>query len=234
MSRSVFVSGGNRGIGLATARALAADGHRVAVTYRGEAPPKGLFGVRCDVTDAEAVATAFDKVRAEQGPVEIMVASAGITRDTLLLKMSDRDFTDVVDTNLTGVHRVLQHAAQDMLAARWGRMIIVSSVVGTQGSPGQANYAASKSAHIGLARSLAWELGSRNITVNVVSPGLIETDMLAQVTDARRQEYLRMTPLRRTGTPEEAAAVVRFLAGEEAGFVTGAVVPVSGGLGLGL
>ncbi|MET9649754.1 MULTISPECIES: 3-oxoacyl-ACP reductase FabG [unclassified Streptomyces] len=233
MSRTVLISGGNRGIGLAVARAFTEAGDKVAVTYRTGEPPEGLFGVACDVTDEESVKRAVAEVEAQYGPVQVLVANAGITRDGLLPMMSEADFRDVIDTNVLGAFRLAKHATGGMLRKRWGRLVFMSSVMGTLGSPGQTNYAASKSGLVGLARSLAWELGSRNITANVVTPGLIETDMIQHVTDRRRAELIANTPLRRTGTAQEVAAVVRFLASEEAAFVTGAVVPVSGGIGMG-
>ncbi|MFI8288393.1 3-oxoacyl-ACP reductase FabG [Streptomyces sp. NPDC085614] len=233
MSRTVLISGGNRGIGLAVARAFTEAGDKVAVTYRTGEPPEGLFGVACDVTDEESVKRTVAEVEAQYGPVQVLVANAGITRDGLLPMMSEADFRDVIDTNVLGAFRLAKHATGGMLRKRWGRLVFMSSVMGTLGSPGQTNYAASKSGLVGLARSLAWELGSRNITANVVTPGLIETDMIQHVTDRRRAELIANTPLRRTGTAEEVAAVVRFLASEEAAFVTGAVVPVSGGIGMG-
>ncbi|MET9624515.1 3-oxoacyl-ACP reductase FabG [Streptomyces sp. NPDC006464] len=233
MSRTVLISGGNRGIGLAVARAFTEAGDKVAVTYRTGEPPEGLFGVACDVTDEESVKRAVAEIEAQYGPVQVLVANAGITRDGLLPMMSEADFRDVIDTNVLGAFRLAKHATGGMLRKRWGRLVFMSSVMGTLGSPGQTNYAASKSGLVGLARSLAWELGSRNITANVVTPGLIETDMIQHVTDRRRAELIANTPLRRTGTAQEVAAVVRFLASEEAAFVTGAVVPVSGGIGMG-
>ncbi|MGA4955086.1 SDR family oxidoreductase [Streptomyces lavendulocolor] len=233
MSRSVLVTGGNRGIGLAVARALADAGHKVAVTYRSGEPPAGLFGVRCDVTDSEAVARAVEEVTIQQGPVEVLVSNAGITRDGLLLSMSEETFGSVVDTNLMGAVRVTQQVVPGMLKARWGRLIYVSSTTGTAGAPGQANYAASKAALIGLARSLAKELGPRNITANTVSPGIIATDMAEGVTGARMKQLLSETALNRTGTPQEVAEVVRFLAGDGSSYVTGANIPVTGGGGVG-
>ena len=233
MSRSVLITGGNRGIGLAIARALAEDGDRVAVTHRSGEPPEGLYGVRCDVTDTGSVDLAFDQVESEQGPVEVLVANAGITRDGLALGLSDQDFAAVVDTNLMGAFRVARRAAGGMATARRGRMLFLSSTVGLAGSPGQAGYAASKAALIGLARSLAWELGRRNVTVNVLAPGLIETDMISHVSAERKAELIHETALRRAGTPQEVAAVARFLTSDAAGFVSGAVVPVGGGHGMG-
>ncbi|MFE3460924.1 3-oxoacyl-ACP reductase FabG [Nocardiopsis aegyptia] len=233
MSRSVLVTGGNRGIGLAVARSLAARGDRVTVTHRSGPPPEGLSGVRCDVTDPEAVAEAFATVSRDQGDVEVLVANAGITRDGLLLGMSDEDVDAVLDTNLRAVVRAVRHAARGMLAGRWGRIVLVSSSVAMTGSPGQANYAAAKAGLVGLARSLAWEVGSRGITVNVVAPGLVDTDMTRDLRPARREEYLRSTPLGRPGSPEEVAAAVGFLTSDHASYITGAVLPVSGGLGMG-
>lgn len=231
--RSVLVTGGNRGIGLAIAHAFAAQGDQVAVTHRASAPPAGLFGVQCDVTSAEEVDAAFAAVEAEQGPVEVLVSNAGTTDDTLLMRMSEESFTRVVDANLTGAYRVAKRATRGMLKARAGRMIFISSVVGLSGAPGQVNYAASKAGLVGLARSVARELGSRGITANVVAPGYVETDMTAALTDARREEVLRAVPLGRTASPEEIAGVVVFLASEPAAYITGAVVPVDGGVGMG-
>jgi beta-ketoacyl ACP reductase len=234
VSRSVLVTGGNRGIGLAVARAFAAAGDRVAVTHRATGAPDGLFGVQCDVTDAAAVDAAFSAVEAEHGPVQVLVSNAGITDDTLLLRMSEESFVRVVDANLTGAYRVAKRAASGMLRARSGRMIFVSSVVALVGSPGQANYAASKAGLIGLARSIVRELGSRNITANVIAPGFVETDMTAELTDARKSEILASVPLRRYGTPDEIAATALFLASEPAAYISGVVLPVDGGLGMGI
>ncbi|MDQ6937214.1 MAG: 3-oxoacyl-ACP reductase FabG [Actinomycetota bacterium] len=233
MSRSVLVTGGNRGIGLAIARAFVEAGDRVAVTQRTNAAPEGLFGVPCDVTDAAAVDAAFTTVEAEHGPVEVLVANAGITDDTLLLRMSEDSFTRVLDVNLTGAYRVAKRAASGMLRMRRGRMIFISSVVGVMGSPGQANYAASKAGLIGLARSIARELGSRSITANVVAPGFVETDMTAGLGEARQKEILGSVPLGRYGQADEVAATVRFLASPEAAYICGAVLPVDGGLSMG-
>ncbi|HZH19748.1 MAG TPA: beta-ketoacyl-ACP reductase [Geodermatophilus sp.] len=233
MARSVLVTGGNRGIGLAIARAFAEQGDAVAVTHRGSGAPEGLFGVQCDVTDAAAVDRAFTEVEQHQGPVEVLVSNAGITRDGLLMRMKEEDFTEVLDANLTAAYRVSKRAAAKMVRARSGRMVFVSSVVGLLGSAGQTNYAASKAGLVGLARSIARELGSRGITANVVAPGLVETDMTAQLPEKRQQEILGQVPLGRYASAEEIAGVVRFLAGDAAGYITGAVVPVDGGLGMG-
>ncbi|MFC4564287.1 3-oxoacyl-ACP reductase FabG [Nocardiopsis mangrovi] len=234
MSRSVFVTGGNRGIGLAVAEALAGDGDRVAVGYRSGEPPKGFLGVQCEVTDPNSVSAAFELVAKEQGPVEVLVANAGITRDTLMLRMDDATFDEVVETNLKGVFRTVRTAAGGMLAARRGRIVLLSSALGFLGSPGQTNYAATKTALLGLARSLAWELGPRGVTVNLVAPGIIDTDMTKQLTERRMDGVMKMTPLGRPGTPQEVAAAVRFLASEEASYITGAVLPVGGGIGMGI
>ncbi len=227
------MTGGNRGIGLAIARAFAAQGDKVAVTHRGSGAPDGLFGVACDVTDAAAVDEAFTAVEAQQGPVEVLVSNAGITDDTLLLRMSEEQFTRVLDTNLAGAYRVAKRAAAKMLRARTGRMIFISSVVGLAGSAGQVNYAASKAGLVGLARSIARELGTRSITANVVAPGFVSTDMTAELSAERQAEILGQIPLGRMATPEEIACVVTFLASDVAAYVTGAVVPVDGGLGMG-
>jgi 3-oxoacyl-[acyl-carrier protein] reductase len=234
VARTVLVTGGNRGIGLAIAQAFVVNGDRVAVTHRGAAVPEPLFGVRCDVTSGEDVEAAFAAVEAELGPVEVLVANAGITDDTLLLRMGEESFQRVLDANLTGAFRVAKRAAQGMLRQRRGRLIFVSSVVGLMGSPGQANYAASKAGLVGLARSIARELGSRSITANVIAPGFIETDMTADLPEARRAEILAGVPLRRYGTAEEVAATAVFLASEGAGYLTGVVLPVDGGLGMGI
>jgi 3-oxoacyl-[acyl-carrier protein] reductase len=233
VGRSVLVTGGNRGIGLAIARAFAEAGDTVTITHRSGDPPDGLAGVRCDVTDPSSVAEAFSAVEEQQGPVEVLVANAGVTRDTLLLRMSDDDFSAVVDTNLIGAFRVLRHAARGMLRARKGRIVLIGSVVGLLGSPGQANYAATKAGLVGMARSVARELGSRGITVNVVAPGFVESDMTTQLTDERRAEILAGIPLGRYASADEVAKVVRWIASDEAAYITGAVIPVDGGLGMG-
>lgn len=233
MSRVVLVTGGSRGIGLATARRFAALGDRVAVTYNSSPPPDDVFGVKCDVTSTIDVDAAFTAIEQHFGPVEILVANAGITKDTLLLRMSENDFTSVLDTNLTGAYRVCKRGAQHMLRARKGRIILVSSVVGLLGSAGQANYAASKAGMVGLARSLARELGSRSITVNVVAPGPVDTDMTAVLGDERLRSLTEAVPLGRVATTDEIAGVISFLASEDAAYITGAVIPVDGGLGMG-
>lgn len=233
MSRSALVTGGSRGIGLAIAHELAAAGDDVAVTYRSGEPPEGLLGVPCDITDTAQVDSAFKRVEEEQGPVEVLVANAGITKDQLLALMSEDDFSSVLETNLTGTFRVAKRAVRGMMRKRTGRIVLISSVVGMLGSGGQANYAASKAGLIGFGRSLARELGSRNITVNVVAPGFIETDMTAALPEDRQAEIKKSVPLGRYGTTEEIAKAVRFLASEDAAYITGAVIPVDGGLGMG-
>jgi len=233
VGRSVLVTGGNRGIGLAIARDLAAHGHKVAVTHRGSGAPEDLFGVQADVTDSEQIDAAFTAVEEHQGPVEVLVSNAGITDDTLLMRMSEDQFTRVVDANLTGSYRVAKRASRNMLRAKWGRFVFISSVVGMMGSPGQVNYAASKAGLVGLTRSLARELGSRNITANVVAPGFVSTDMTETLTEARRKEILGQIPSGRLADPAEIAAAVRYLASDEAGYVNGALLPVDGGLGMG-
>jgi 3-oxoacyl-(acyl-carrier-protein) reductase len=233
MTRSVLVTGGNRGIGLAIAQAFAANGDKVTITHRGADTPSGVAGVRCDITDAAQVEALFDEVEAQQGPVEVLVANAGITRDTLLLRMSEQDWDEVIATNLTSAYRLAKRAAKGMLRMRRGRMVFVSSVVGLTGSAGQVNYAASKAGLVGLARSVARELGSRGITANVVAPGFVETDMTAALPDERRAELLGQIPLGRYAAADEVAAVVTWLAGDDASYITGAVIPVDGGLGMG-
>ncbi|MEV5966444.1 3-oxoacyl-[acyl-carrier-protein] reductase [Kribbella sp. NPDC051952] len=233
MSRSVLVTGGSRGIGLAIATAFKEAGDQVAVTYNSSPPPEGFFGVKCDITVQEQVDAAFEAIQEEQGPVEVLVANAGITRDTLLLRMSDEDWDAVLDTNLTGSFRVARRAAKGMLRLRKGRIVFISSVVGMLGSPGQVNYAASKSGLIGMSRSIARELGSRGITANVVAPGFVETDMTAVLPEETQKQYLSQIPLGRFGLTEEIANAVRWLASAEAGYITGAVIPVDGGIGMG-
>ncbi|MCA6095390.1 3-oxoacyl-[acyl-carrier-protein] reductase [Streptomyces sp. SCA3-4] len=233
MSRSVLVTGGNRGIGLAIARAFAEAGDKVAITYRSGEPPAGFLAVKCDITDPEQVEQAYKEIEEKHGAVEVLVANAGVTRDQLLLRMSEEDFTSVVETNLTGTFRVVKRASKGMLRARKGRVVLISSVVGLMGSPGQANYAASKAGLVGFARSLARELGSRNITVNVVAPGFVDTDMTRVLTDEQRAGIVGNVPLGRYAQPEEIAASVRFLASEDAAYITGAVIPVDGGMGMG-
>jgi 3-oxoacyl-[acyl-carrier protein] reductase len=233
VSRTVLVTGGARGIGLAVARRFAAMGDNVAVTYNTSPPPDDLFGVACDVTSADSVDAAFTAVEERFGPVEVLVSNAGITKDGLLLKMSEESFTSVIDTNLTAAYRVAKRATPSMLRARSGRIILVSSVVGLLGAAGQANYAASKAGLVGFARSLARELGSRSITVNVVAPGPVETDMTAALGDKRLAEITAAVPLGRMASADEIAGVVAFLASADAAYITGAVVPVDGGLGMG-
>ena len=233
-ARTVLVTGGNRGIGLAIAQAFAANGDRVAVTHRGSGVPEGLFGVRCDVTSGDDVDAAFSAVEAEFGPVEILVSNAGTTDDTLLLRMSEESFTGVLDANLTGAYRVAKRATQGMLRAKRGRLIFISSVVALVGAPGQANYASSKAGLIGLARSIARELGSRSITANVIAPGFIDTDMTAAMTEARKSEVLATVPLKRYGQVDDIAAAALYLASPGAGYVTGVVLPVDGGVGMGI
>jgi 3-oxoacyl-[acyl-carrier protein] reductase len=233
VARTVLVTGGNRGIGLAIAQAFAKQGDRVAVTHRGSGAPEGLFGVQCDITDSDAVDAAFTTVENELGPVEVVVANAGITDDTLLLRMSEEQFERVIDTNLTGAFRVAKRASAKMLRARWGRIIFISSVVGLYGGPGQVNYAASKAGLVGMARSITRELGSRNITANVVAPGFIETEMTAVLPDARKAEIIKAVPAGRLAATDEVAAAVTFLASDSAAYISGAVLPVDGGLGMG-
>jgi 3-oxoacyl-[acyl-carrier protein] reductase len=232
--RNVLVTGGNRGIGLSIARALSEAGDHVVVTHRSGEPPEGLRGVKCEVTDSASVDQAFTE--AEEilgGPIEVLVANAGVTRDTLLMRMSDEDFDTVIDTNLAGAFRCARRAVKGMIRLRKGRIIFISSVVGLYGSPGQTNYSASKAGLVGLARSISRELGGRGITANVVAPGFIETDMTAELPEDRKKAYQATIPAGRFAQPEEVAAAVRFLAGDDAAYITGAVIPVDGGLGMG-
>ena len=231
--RSVLVTGGNRGIGLAIARRMAAAGDAVTVTSRSGDPIPGLTVATCDVRDVSAVDAAFEVAEAAHGPVEVAIANAGITSDQLLALMSEEAFTSVIDTNLAGAYRVAKRAVRPMMRMRRGRIIFISSVVGLLGSGGQANYAASKAGLVGMARSLARELGSRNITVNVVAPGFADTDMTAALPPERQQAILATIPLGRTASADDVAGVVQFLAGPDAGYITGAVIPVDGGLGMG-
>jgi NAD(P)-dependent dehydrogenase (short-subunit alcohol dehydrogenase family) len=232
--RIVLITGGSRGIGRACALRLAADGDRVAVTYHSSPPPDGLFAVQCDVTDTEQVDAAFSAVEEHfGGTVEVLVSNAGVTKDGLLLRMNEDDFASVLDANLTAAYRVTKRAAKGMVKARRGRIVLMSSVVGMLGSAGQSNYSASKSGLVGFARSLARELGSRSITVNVVAPGPVATDMTAALTDAQRDAMTSAVPLGRTADADEIAGVVSFLAGPDAAYITGAVIPVDGGLGMG-
>ena len=232
--RNVLITGGNRGIGLAIARAFSAAGDKVVITHRSGEPPEGLQGVLCEVTDSESVEAAFTAAEEKLGgPVEVLVANAGITRDGLLMRMSDDDFGAVIDTNLTGAFRCARRASKGMIKARKGRIVFISSVVGLYGSAGQTNYSASKSALVGLARSISRELGGRGITANVVAPGFIDTEMTAELPPDLKKTYLAGIPAGRFASPDEVAAVVRFIASPEAAYITGAVIPVDGGLGMG-
>ncbi|RDI55647.1 3-oxoacyl-ACP reductase FabG1 [Nocardia mexicana] len=233
-SRSVLVTGGNRGIGLAVAQRLAADGHKVAVTHRGSGVPDGLFGVKCDVTDTDSIDEAFSEVEAHQGPVEVLVANAGIVDNTLLMRMSEEQFTRVIDANLTGAWRCAKRANRAMLRARFGRIIFLGSVVGQMGAPGQVNYAAAKAGLVGMARAITREIGSRNITANVIAPGLIDTDMTREdMTEDMREQALKLIPAGRMGHTDDVAAAVSFVASDGAQYISGAIIPVDGGLGLG-
>ncbi|WP_027347062.1 3-oxoacyl-ACP reductase FabG [Hamadaea tsunoensis] len=236
MARTVLVTGGNRGIGLAIAQAFAKQGDRVAITHRGSWDPAtapDLFPVVCDITDPAAVDAAFTAIEAELGPVEVLIANAGVTDDTLIMRMSEEQFSRVVETNLGGAWRVAKRSATKMVRARWGRMIFISSVVGLLGSAGQVNYAASKAGLVGIARSLTRELGTRNITANVVAPGYVDTDMTAKLSDDLKAQYLKMIPAGRFATADEIAGACTWLASDAAGYVSGAVIPVDGGLGMG-
>lgn len=232
-SRVVLITGGNRGIGYAIATEFVAQGHKVAVTVRSGSGPKGALAVKADVLDPASLDQAIAEVEANLGPIEVLVANAGITKDTLLLRMSDEDFEGVINTNLNGVFRVLKRASKSMIKNRFGRIVLIGSVVGLLGSAGQINYSASKSALVGMARSISRELGARGITANVVAPGFIDTDMTAELSEDQQKDYLSRIPAGRFAAPAEVAKVVSWLAGEDAGYITGAVIPVDGGLGMG-
>lgn len=231
--RTVLITGGNRGIGYAIAEEFIAQGHRVAVTARSGNGPKGSLAVQADVTDSASLDLAIEKVEAELGPIEVVVANAGITKDTLLMRMSDEEFEAVIDTNLTGVFRVVKRVTKSMLRAKYGRVILIGSVVGLLGSAGQVNYSSAKSALVGMARSITRELGAKNITANVVAPGFIDTDMTKELGEELANKYRSQIPAGRFAAPEEVAKVVAWVAGEDAGYISGAVIPVDGGLGMG-
>lgn len=231
--RTVLVTGGNRGIGRAIAERMIAEGHRVAVTTRSGEGPEGALTVHAEMTNSDSIDAAFSTVENQLGPVEVVVANAGITRDTLLLRMSEQDFTEVIDTNLTGTFRVVKRAAKGLLKARFGRIILISSVVGLYGSPGQINYASSKAALVGFARSVTRELGARGITANVIAPGFIETDMTAELPEDQQQRYLESIPAGRFGQVTEIAHAVAWLASDDTSYISGAVIPIDGGLGMG-
>ena len=232
-SRVVLVTGGSKGIGRAIAEAFRDAGYRVAATYRSGGVPEGVLGVPCDITDQGQVDQAFAQVEAELGPVEVLIANAGVTKDTLLMRMTDDDWQSVIDTNLTGTFRVVRRASRAMMRGRFGRIVLISSVVGLLGSPGQINYSSSKSALVGMARSLTREIGSRNVTTNVIAPGFIETDMTAVLPDETIADYTRRIPAGRLGSVDDVAQAALFLAGDHAGYISGAVIPVDGGLGMG-
>ena len=231
--KTVLVTGGNRGIGYEIAKEFKAAGHNVCVTYRSGDAPEEFFAVKADVRDSSSITEAFKTIEEQFGPVEVLIANAGITRDTLLLRMKEEDFTDVIDTNLTGSFRVVQRAIKGMLKLKRGRIILVSSVVGLYGSPGQVNYSSSKAALVGMARSITRELGGRNITANVVAPGFINNAMTEVLPEETKQNYLDTIPAKRFAEPEEVARVIRWLASDEANYISGAVIPVDGGLGMG-
>lgn len=231
--RSVLITGGNRGIGRAIAESFIAAGDKVAVTTRTGEAPEGALGVAADVTDSGSIDQAFAAIEEAHGPVEVLVANAGINRDTLLLRMSEDDFSQVLDTNLTGAFRVLKRASKGMLRMRKGRVVLIGSVVGLYGSPGQINYASSKAAMVGMARSLTRELGGRGITANVVAPGFVRSDMTDQLDEPTQKKYLESIPAGRFAEPDEVAQVVRWISSNEAGYISGAVIPVDGGLGMG-
>lgn len=233
MTRVVLVTGGNRGIGLAIAQKFQAAGDTVVVTSRSGEPISGLNVIKCDVSDSASVEKAFDELEEKFGPAEVVIANAGMTRDGLVIRMSDSDIEDVINTNLFGAIRVARRASKAMMKARTGRIVFISSVVGLMGSAGQVNYAASKAGLVGAARSLARELGSRGITTNVIAPGFVDTDMTAELSPERRQEIVANVPLGRYASPAEVADVVEFIASPQAAYITGAVIPVDGGLGMG-
>ena len=233
VDRVVLITGGSRGIGRAMAEAFRDAGYRVAATFRSGGVPDGVLGVPCDITDQGQVDAAFEQVEKELGPVEILVANAGVTKDTLLMRMSDEDWDSVIDTNLTGTFRVVRRATRPMMRGRFGRIILISSVVGLMGNPGQINYSASKAALVGMARSLTREVGTRGITCNVIAPGFIDTDMTAVLDEATIGEYTKRIPAGRLGVVDDVTAASLFLAGEQAGYISGAVIPVDGGLGMG-
>jgi 3-oxoacyl-[acyl-carrier protein] reductase len=231
--RTVLITGGNRGIGYSIAEEFVAQGHRVAVTARSGEGPKGSFAVQADVTDSASLDLAIEKVEAELGPIEVVIANAGITKDTLLMRMSDEEFESVINTNLTGVFRVVKRVTKSMLRAKYGRVVLIGSVVGLLGSAGQVNYSSAKSALVGMARSITRELGAKNITANVVAPGFIDTDMTKELGEELANKYRSQIPAGRFAAPEEVAKVVAWVAGEDAGYISGAVIPVDGGLGMG-
>jgi 3-oxoacyl-[acyl-carrier protein] reductase len=231
--RTILITGGNRGIGRSIAEEFVAQGHRVAVTVRSGEGPAGTLSVVADVTDPESLDRAFAEIEEKLGPVEVLVANAGITRDTLLMRMTDEEFEQVVNTNLNGVFRVLKRATKGMIKAKYGRVILIGSVVGLLGSAGQVNYSATKAALVGIARSVTRELGARGITANVVAPGFIDTDMTAELPEAQQEEYKKKIPAGRFADPTEVAKVVRWLASDEASYISGAVIPVDGGMGMG-
>lgn len=231
--RTVLVTGGNRGIGYAIAQEFLAQGHRVAVTARSGSGPQGSLSVVADVTDGASLDAAIQEVEAKLGPVEVLVANAGITKDTLLMRMSDEEFESVVNTNLSGVFRVLRRVTKSMIKQKFGRVVLIGSVVGLLGSAGQVNYAATKSGLVGMARSITRELGSRNITANVVAPGFIDTDMTAELSEELQKSYIEKIPAGRFASPSEVAKVVTWLASDDAAYISGAVIPVDGGLGMG-
>jgi 3-oxoacyl-[acyl-carrier protein] reductase len=232
-TRVVVVTGATRGIGRAIAERFVAAGEKVATIYRGGDLPEGVFGAVADLRDSAAVDAAFGEIEAELGPVQVLVANAGVTKDTLLMRMSDEDFAEVLDVNLTGTFRCVRRVTKGMVRARYGRIVLISSVVGLYGSPGQVNYAASKSALVGMARSVTRELGGRGITCNVVSPGYIDTAMTAELPEATKDKYKAAIPAGRFAQPEEVAAAVEFVASDAAAYISGAVIPVDGGLGMG-